>query len=381
MDHSAPSLVDLFCGVGGISLGFAQAGFRVLGGNDFDQHALEAFALNHPDAVTWPGNLEELKPETLLHDLELAPGELDVLAGGPPCQGFSRNRARRHLGGRFVDDPRNYLFKEFLRFVEYVRPRLVLIENVPEILIKHDGLFGREIIESLLEVGYETRTAVLNSIDFGVPQKRRRAFFLAGRGSPPSLPVPTHGQRNGSERQLQLIGAGPEPEPIVTIRDAIGDLAGLGEGESCSSYPGPPTSSYQKERRDCGTELTDHVGWEMSPVQRERLSYLSEGDGFKQLPERLRPKSGYGSAYRRMSWDIPALTITTWMYHPGSGMFFHPSDERTISLREGARLQSFDDSVRFVGGKVAKCRQVGNAVPPLLARAIGSQALRYLRDG
>jgi len=179
--------------------------------------------------------------------------------------------------------------------------------------------------------------------------------------------------------QLQLDNC--SLQPLVTIRDAIEDLSGLRPGEAWANYEKPANSDYQFGRRHSETGLTDHVGWKLSRVQQERLQHLGEGDGFEQLPEELRPKSGYGSAYRRMTWDLPALTITTWMYHPGSGMFFHPADERTITLREGARLQSFDDSVQFVGGKVAKCRQVGNAVPPLLARALGLQVMRHLRHG
>lgn len=360
-----PTMIDLFCGVGGISMGFEAAGFRVLGGNDYDELALQAFALNHPGARVWPGKIEDLDPLAILNDVGLEVGELDVLAGGPPCQGFSRNRARRHIDGEFVDDPRNYLFKEFLRFVETMRPKVVVIENVPEILVKEDGAFGREIIARLAGYGYETQAAVLRAADYGVPQRRRRAVFLASLVGSIPLPLPTHAEVPDQDSLFPL-------EPYVTIWEAIGDLAGLqeGDGGAVVRYPREPFTPYQKERRGENEEVTDHFAWHMSDVQRERLSYLGEGDGCEKLPPHLAPKSGYGSAYRRMSRNIPALTITTWMYHPGSGMFFHPTDARTITLREGARLQSFDDSTVFVGGKTARCRQVGNAVPPLLARAI-----------
>jgi DNA (cytosine-5)-methyltransferase 1 len=361
-------VLDLFCGCGGISTGFESVGFKVVGGNDSDDDALEAFKLNHPKATTWPGPIENLPSQQVLDDLGLRPGELDVLVGGPPCQGLSRNRARRHIEGRFVDDPRNYLFKEYLRFVEDLKPRALVIENVPELLTKEEGRFAREIETRLAELGYSMTAGVLNAADYGVPQRRRRAIILGARAGQIVMPEKTHTD-NPEESLL---------EPYRTIRDAISDLAGLDEGDTWTEYRHEPSTSYQKERRGDSTILTEHHAWRMSAVQRERLSYLGEGDGADKLPAHLAPKSGYGSAYRRMAWDIPALTITTWMYHPGSGMFYHPSDQRTITVREAARLQSFDDSIRFVGGKAARCRQVGNAVPPLLAAAIARSVLHSL---
>ncbi|MDP9412310.1 MAG: DNA cytosine methyltransferase [Actinomycetota bacterium] len=365
-----PKVLDLFCGCGGLSAGFEAAGFIVVGGNDFDGAALKAFELNHPDALTWPGPIEDLPSDRVLKDLGLRQGELDVLVGGPPCQGFSKNRARRHIEGQFVDDPRNYLFKEYLRFVEDLKPRAVVIENVPELLIKEGGRFAEEIATRLAAMGYSMSADVLNAADYGIPQRRRRAIILASREGTIPLPVATHSDSE-SDSLFPL-------EPYRTIRDAIGDLEGLPEGATWSTYPREPFTEYQKERRGGLTSLEEHHAWTMSAVQRERLSHLGEGDGADKLPPHLAPKSGYGSAYRRMAWDIPALTITTWMYHPGSGMFYHPSDQRTITLREAARLQSFDDNIQFVGGKTAKCRQVGNAVPPLLAVAIAEPVRRLV---
>jgi DNA (cytosine-5)-methyltransferase 1 len=368
------TMIDLFCGVGGLSIGFESAGFTVLGGNDFDDDIVAAYQLNHPNARTWPGRIETLDPAAILEELGLKPGQLDVLAGGPPCQGFSRNRARRHIRGEFVDDARNYLFKEFLRFAEAMRPRAILIENVADMIIKLDGKFEREIAERLDDMGYHyTSAKVLNAADFGVPQRRRRAFILAGREKRLSLPEPTHSRFD--EQDMLFSRA-----PWLTIWDAIGDLPSLrqGEGRSPCRYDIEPFTPYQKQLRGELTEMTEHVAWSLSVAQNQRLSYLGEGDGAEKLPPGLAPKSGYGSAYRRMARDIPALTITTWMYHPGSGMYFHPVDGRTITIREAARLQSFPDSTKFVGGKVMRCRQVGNAVPPLLARAIAENLRQQL---
>jgi DNA (cytosine-5)-methyltransferase 1 len=361
-------LIDLFSGCGGLSMGFQDAGYEVLEGVDHDRDALDAFRLNHPRAKTWHGKIEDLDPLKVLADVGLVPGELDLLVGGPPCQGFSRNRARRHVRGQFVDDPRNYLFSHFLRCVEAMNPRAVLIENVADMIVKQDGAFEQEIRERLDDLGYHYVSAkVLNAADYGVPQRRRRAIFVAGRDAVLTLPAPTH-CRIGSGRRW------------LTIWEAISDLPRLQEGQGSSPcrYDAAPATQYQQQLRRGGRQVTEHVAWTMSPTQRERLTYLAEGDGADKLPAHLAPKSGYGSAYRRMARDIPALTITTWLYHPGSGMFWHPVDDRTITLREAARLQSFPDAARFVGGKLSRCRQVGNAVPPLLARRIAEHLAAQL---
>ncbi|MCY4068236.1 MAG: DNA cytosine methyltransferase [Acidimicrobiaceae bacterium] len=360
-------VVDLFSGCGGFSAGFVMAGgFEIIAGNDFDDDSLAAFRSNHPGALCWSGSISDLDAERLLESMSLARGELEVLIGGPPCQGFSRNRARRHQNGRFVDDPRNYLFVEFLRFVKAFMPRTLVVENVADMIVKENGRFKNEIFESLDLFGYKTcHAAVLNAADFGVPQRRRRAFIVASRDVPVNLPSPSHSSRTQNDSLIPL-------DPWRTISDAISDLPSIegGHGASPGPYAKAAQNDYQVLLRGSATTVSEHVAWRLSQIQSERLNFLDQGDGVEVLPLSLTPKSTYGSAYRRMSWDIPALTITTWMYHPGSGMFYHPEDHRTITIREGARLQSFPDSTKFVGGKVARCRQVGNAVPPLMGAAI-----------
>lgn len=368
----ALNLIDLFSGCGGLSIGFDAAGFNILGGTDHDDDSLDAFQLNHPGAVVWRGKIEGLDPLAVLSDVCLQPGELDILVGGPPCQGFSRNRARRHVRGEFVDDPRNYLFKHFLRFADAMKPRAILIENVADMIVKERGKFELEIAERLDDMGYHyTSAKVLNAADYGVPQRRRRAFLVAGRDGRLQLPAPTHSVAEEAETLFPR-------DPWLTIWDGIGDLPRLREGKESPHYTTEPQTPFQKEMRGDCDELTEHVAWILSSKQRERLAYLGEGDGAEKLPPHLAPKSGYGSAYRRMARDIPALTITTWMYHPGSGMYYHPIDDRTITVREAARLQSFPDSAHFVGKKISRCRQVGNAVPPLLARRVGESLANQL---
>ncbi|MXW94576.1 MAG: DNA cytosine methyltransferase [Acidimicrobiaceae bacterium] len=376
MDDRPLRVVDLFAGCGGFSTGFVMAGgFDIVAGNDIDDDCLAAFSFNHPGALCWSGSISDLDADRLLDNLSLARGELEVLIGGPPCQGFSRNRARRHQNGRFVDDPRNYLFVEFLRFVEAFLPRTLVVENVADMIIKEGGRFKDEILDSLDSFGYTTcNAAILNAADFGVPQRRRRAFIIASRDVPVGLPSPSH---SGEAQNGALI-------PLAswrTIGDAISDLPSIdgGQGTSPGPYARSPQNDYQELLRGDATIVSEHVAWRLSRVQSDRLNFLQQGDGVEALPSSLVPKSTYGSAYRRMSWDIPALTITTWMYHPGSGMFYHPEDHRTITIREGARLQSFPDSSEFVGGKVSRCRQVGNAVPPLMGAAIAKTIYSTLR--
>ncbi len=370
MDEKSLRVVDLFAGCGGFSTGFMMTEhFNILAGNDIDMDCLAAFGYNHPSATCWPGSIADLDARELLDGLSLARGELEVLIGGPPCQGFSRNRARRHQNGRFVDDPRNYLFVEFLRFVDAFLPHTVVIENVADMIVKEGGRFKAEILDSLDGLGYRhCQAAVLNAADYGVPQRRRRAFIVASRSSPVALPSPTHACEVESEALVPRY-------QWRTIGEAISDLPSLagGQGVSPGPYESEPHNQYQEFLRGVCRSVSDHVAWHLSKVQSERLSFLQPGEGVEALPTALAPKSTYGSAYRRMSWDVPALTITTWMYHPGSGMFYHPEDHRTITVREGARLQSFPDSTQFIGGKVSRCRQVGNAVPPLLGAAIANQ--------
>ena len=375
MDKKTLRVVDLFAGCGGFSTGFWMAGgFQVIAGNDNDEDCLAAFGYNHPGALCCPGSIADLDADRLLDSLSLARGELEVLIGGPPCQGFSRNRARRHQNGRFVDDPRNYLFVEFLRCVEAFLPRALVIENVADMIVKEGGRFKEEILDSLDSLGYTyCNAAVLNAADFGVPQRRRRAFIVASRDAPVGLPSPSHADEIENGALIPIL-------PWRTISDAISDLPSIdaGQGSSPSPYAGLPRNDYQRLLRGNARSVSEHVAWRLSRVQSERLSFLEQGEGVEALPSSLVPKSTYGSAYRRMSWDIPALTITTWMYHPGSGMFYHPEDHRTITIREGARLQSFPDSTQFCGGKVSRCRQVGNAVPPLMGAAIAKEVYSAL---
>lgn len=374
-DRQVIRVVDLFAGCGGFSMGFEiTGGYEIVAGNDSDDDSLYAFARNHPRAMCWKGPIGDLDPSPLRRLLGLARGELDVMIGGPPCQGFSRNRPERRQAGQLLDDPRNYLFMDLLRFAQAFLPEVLVIENVPDMLTQDNGRYRDEILRALRRIGFlHCETAVLNAADYGVPQRRRRAFVIASRTTRIAIPSPSFADDTHN-------GILPALRPWRTIRDALSDLPSLSAGEGCTpcDYRSEPLNDYQRILRGDVKHVEGHVAWTLSSVQSERLAHLQEGDGLESLPDNLTPRASYGGAYRRMSWDRPALTITTWMYHPGSGMFYHPADHRTITLREGARLQSFPDSARFYGGKVSRCRQVGNAVPPLMGAAIAREIRRVL---
>lgn len=390
-----PTVLDLFSGAGGISHGFEQAGFRVVAGVDIDKDAVTTFQTNHKDAKGVEADLSTLPPGELMAQLNIGKGAIDCIVGGPPCQGFSKNRAFRHKDGTFADDFRNYLFWHYFDFVEHIRPKVVLMENVPEILIKKNGWFRDAILEKFGELGYTAVAQILVANEYGVPQRRRRAFFLAGiDGLELSLPSQTTlaGKRAGKRTpksdnfisQNQLLqpeaGLSISLQQSPSVWDAISDLHGCYADslDKPGNYARPPQTKFQEEMRSSAKEVYNHFPWPLSERQLRRIELLQEGQGQEHLPLELQTKQGYGSAYRRLDSKSQALTITTWMFHPGSGMFTHPFENRVITIREAARLQSFRDSFRFTGKYHSQCRQVGNSVAPLVAKKIAEKIIGAL---
>lgn len=388
------TVIDLFSGAGGISHGLSRVGFDVLAGVDFDQDAVATFQQNHPNARGLCLDIEKLAPEELARILGIQIGEVDCIAGGPPCQGFSRNRALRHQNGRFVDDPRNHLYWHFFTFVRHLRPNYVILENVPDMLVKANGHFRERVLQCFDDMGYAASAKVLNAADYGVPQHRKRAFFVGSRDGqsfvfppPTTMAGPRPGSRTPTSRARRLSTRSPSLNlfhgrlPVgPSIWDAISDLAGeyAMDFTTTTRYARDPQTHYQIERRSESRLVHNHYPWPLSNRQLSRIRLLKQGQGQEHLPVRLRTKTGYGSSYRRMQSDAQALTLTTWMFHPGSGMFTHPFEDRTITIREAARLQSFQDSFVFGGKYHSQCRQVGNAVAPLVASSLGDAIRRSI---
>jgi DNA (cytosine-5)-methyltransferase 1 len=319
-------------------------------------------------------DLEKVEKNEVADAAGIQCGELDVLIGGPPCQGFSTS------GKRDILDTRN---QEFIRFMTYVRefqPRVFVAENVPAAIGAVASLLDTQIHAFLPE--YTVHTFVLNSADFGVPQIRRRAFVTGIRAD--IAPAGTgFGLDNGGETNGQYWSAleSQHRKNIVSVEDAIGDLPSIRAGESYDGLPYPQgaETSYQRDRRDGSIAVFNHVARNHSKEFLEKIAVIAPGQGNSQLPPEMRFSDNYFSqAYARLHPDEPAYTITAHFRNPGSGRFTHYRDARSITVREAARLQSFDDSFIFYGHDVEQERHVGNAVPPLLARGIAETVAEVL---
>jgi len=355
--------IDLFCGCGGISVGAQLAGFKVIAGLDIEKHYISSFIHNFPEAHAITDSIVSLPASDFAKRVGIEPNELDLLAGGPPCQGFSKNVPLKH---RYLEDPKNLLVKSFLDYAEYLRPRMILMENVAEMKNGFDGQYTDEVVTRLENAGYTVSHTVLNAADYGVPQRRRRAFFLANRdGLAFNIPQPTHAPR--SETPLLI-----EQVQHVSVWEAIGDLPSIehGEGEYLTPYATDAQSEYQRVMRNPHGTVHNHIARKLQPKQFERLASIKPGQGHKDLPPHLQVKGGYSGAYARLTKDMVAPTITRWVFHPGSGRWGHPVSPRVLSIREVARVQGFPDNYEFVGTYTQQAGQLGNAVPPLLAMKV-----------
>ncbi|MER9191478.1 DNA cytosine methyltransferase [Mesorhizobium australicum] len=368
MQHSG-TVVDLFCGAGGLSEGFRQAGFHVLAGLDYDDTAGKTFTATHEGARFLGGPIQKITVNDILNATGLKPGELDVLVGGPPCQGYS---VYNH--GRGVDDPRAGLFREYLRIVQGLKPRWLVMENVTGLTSIANGGIIREIEESLQALGYEVDWKILRAEEHGVPQERRRIFFIANRiGAPIIFPEPTHGGRL---------------KPFVTVWDAISDLPALQNGQSqdVEKYASLPMNAYQRELRKGVKRLANHSASRLSAMNEARMKHIPAGGSWRDIPFNLLPegmkrakRSDHTKRYGRpKKTDLACTILTKCDVHWGA--YIHPEQDRAISVREAARLQSFPDSFVFAGSRTDQYVQVGNAVPPLLGRAVAKQLLKLDRE-
>ena len=338
-------VVDLFAGVGGLSYGFMLAGAEVLVANEKDESIAGSYRKNHPRTKMIMADITEMDIAEVFQPYL---GKVDIVIGGPPCQGFSQKGRRKT-----INDPRNFLFKYYYEVVRYLKPKYFLMENVPNLLTAEKGLFKKEIEKLFESIGYSLDCRVLNASEFGVPQARRRAMIL-GKSGGITLKLPVGNMQH------------------VTVDEAISDLAYLnsGEGNEKTSYITKPRSRYQKLMRKGSKELYNHVATRHSREAIKKLELIPVGKGKEVLPSELLTKSIYSGTWSRMIGDEQAVTITTRFDTPSSGRFAHPTLNRCITVREAARIQSFPDSFVFYGNKSSQMKQVGNAVPPLLGEAV-----------
>lgn len=371
-----PKAIDLFCGCGGISVGLQKAGFQVIAGIDIEKKYLASFKHNFPNALALNTDITTVPPEEFMATVGFKAGELDLLVGGPPCQGFSKNVPRKY---RYLEDPKNLLVKSYLDYCEVLQPKMVLMENVAEMKNGFEEAYSQEIISRLQEEGYTITTVVLNSADYGVPQRRRRAFFMANRfGVPFEAPKPTHLAQNKDHGKTISLFENPTH---ITVWEAISDLPNIRHDEKSElevNYAKPAETDYQRLMRNGNKRVKNHAPRKLAALQYQRLAALKPGQGHKDLPEKLKTKGGYSGAYGRLTKDMIAPTITRWVFHPGSGRWGHPEDIRTLTMREVARIQSFPDDFEFVGSYNDQAGQLGNAVPPLLAQRIVQSMLNQL---
>lgn len=351
-------ILDLFSGAGGFSYGMEKnQHFKTAIALDFNEQALLTFKHNMPEATTIVGDItnNDIKQEVI----KLSKKEnVNMIIGGPPCQGFSLKGKK--LG---LDDPRNYLFKEYLNFVEKLKPEVFIIENVKSLLSTSAGWFKNQIINKVKQLGYFVECGVLTASDFGVPQSRQRAIFICSKNKRIYLPSPKNIKK-------------------VTVKDAIYDLAYLNssEGEFEQEYITKPTSEYQKEMRKGSKKLYNHKASNHSELAIKKLEMIPPESGKEHLPKELLGKQQFNGTWGRLKWDSVSPTIDTRFDASSNGTNNHPFLNRAITPREAARIQSFDDKFVFIGSKVHIRTQIGNAVPPLLAKAIADEIYKEVGE-
>ncbi len=357
--------------------------FECIGAIDHWQPACEAFSLNHPVAAT----CAEVSQETVGAILDRA-GSVDVVVGGPPCQGFSTS------GKRAIDDPRNGLVRAFFDAVELARPKAFLMENVSGFTSFQGGAILRDVLERGEELGFRVVAGVVLASLFGVPQRRRRfilvgmrrgAFRFPGPHAPPSSESLFEDLAPEGDGHLQVDQRPEAGDEQWTFGDATSDLPSLAAGQESTLYRTPPRNPFQQwARAGAPSELMDHVACDHRASFVRMMSFIPQGRSAMdpeiaaRIPAEIRPTSGFPNSYARIREDEPSPTITRNFTTPSSANCIHPTQDRALTLREGARCQSFPDRYRFAGSHGDRRLMIGNAVPPLLARALGVQLLRAL---
>lgn len=339
------TVLDLFCGCGGLSLGFEKAGYDVLLGIDIWKDALETYKFNHHNSNVLCADMSTLTGDDV--SKHLGKKYIDVIIGGPPCQGFSV------AGKRIVDDERNKLYKGFVRMVAYFKPSAFVMENVPNILSIGEGVVKQSILDDFQKLGYYVETKVLLASDYGVPQNRRRAFFVGLRNSVFDFNIPT-------------------VEHLVTTEEALGDLTEDSIADE-TPYPNAPSCDYQRLMRANSKVVWNHDITLHSEQTKSIIAMVPDGGNYKDLPKELQETRKVHIAWTRLNSQKPSITIDTGHRH-----HFHYKWNRVPTVRESARIQSFPDDFVFLCSKTSQYKQVGNAVPPIMAQAIAEHLKKQL---
>jgi len=336
-------IIDLFCGCGGLSKGFEMAGFTPILAVDFWEDAIKTYNHNHKAKVGICEDISKLDNKSL-QDL-LSKKKIVGIIGGPPCQGFST------VGKRDAEDSRNYLYKEYCRIIDQVKPDFFMLENVKGLLTLKDGFFKNDIIDHFSRLGYKVVFEVVNASDYGVPQNRHRVIFVGIKNKKFEFPE--------------------KYETKISTKEAISDLIKYED-----KYSSLPNSEYQKQMRKDTEKISNNEFTEHSENTREIIDMVKDGGKISDLPSEYWNIRKYNKAFQRMNSKLPSNTIDT-----GHRNYFHYSENRIPTVRESARIQSFSDDFVFLGSKTSQYKQVGNAVPPLLAYEIAKAIKRIIGDG
>lgn len=320
--------IDLFSGAGGFSLGFDNKGFQNVFSVDIEPSFCETYNHNFPSHNLIQKDICDVTDAELKYLKEY--DEIDVVIGGPPCQGFS---IAGNIGRKFIDDPRNKLFKEFVRVVKVVEPSYFVMENVARLYNHNKGNTRKEIINDFENLGYKVECKILNSADYGVPQVRKRVIFI------------------GTKKNQEILFPKKEVDKYVTVKEAL--------------------SSYPKLKSGQESKIPNHIAMSHSEQMLHKMSFVSDGGDRNEIPEQIRPKSGDVRKYIKYSSDKPSVTVTGDMRK-----IFHYEQNRALTVRELAKLQSFPDDFVFKGTKISQQQQVGNSVPPKMAEAIASVIIK-----
>ena len=351
-------IIDLFAGVGGLSYGFAKdEKFKIIAANELLPNMAKAYELNHKGVKVYCGDIANFGMENLKADLGIKEGEIDLVIGGPPCQAYST------LGKRLIDDPRGQLFQQYYRVLKEINPSMFIFENVKGLISMQGGELFKTILQLFASLNYKVSYQIVNAADFGAPQVRKRIIIFGTKLDKEFIfPKPTHSSEN-----------------YVTIEEAISDLPFIKSGEESFEYSSAPLSNFQKlMRTNAPLKLMDHNSSKNSAKLVQIMQALPDGGSPKDLPENLRPKSGFSNTYSRLWWNKPSTTLTRNFGTPSSSRCIHPKVARPITTREGARMQCFPDNYHFYGSRSEKNLQIGNAVPTVLSVALKEAILEYL---
>ena len=366
-----PKGISFFCGAGGCSLGFKQAGYSILYANDKDSAAITTYKNNFPDAICSNEDIDEVDFENVLRKIGMHPGELDILIGGPPCQGFST------AGPRFWDDPRNHLLKSYVRALKAIQPKWFLMENVEGLLTSNNGIYIYEAAKAFIDLGYFIRIEKIYSQEYGIPQRRKRVLIVGNRlGFEYNFPEPNTKVSGQIFRNSN-----------ITLNHAIRSLPEAVNRKNLTLIPlsEKPFDEFDAYLRSDASEITDHYFTSINSIQIERIFRLKPGQTMKDLPRELQhgsfkkranrrvadgtpteKRGGAPSGLKRLIANEPCLTITG----AATRELIHPTQNRPITIRESARIQTFPDNFMFYGNASQKIQQIGNAIPPMLAKIL-----------